>query len=121
VAATIVYAGLCAKNILDEMYQSSTVRFFVTYFAWWMLVPAINLFAGLRAKTLNTVRTTVVIAGFYLWCMWFYAFNGSTEGKLGAERLHLALTPAVMLLGVPLPVALAYVWNRIDPFRKRNL
>jgi len=92
----VLAASFAAWNLRDEMYMISTYMQMTVFFLAWLLTPFIVMLFGLRSKSPQALRAFLVLE-FLQMCLFFlYALNGSTQGLMGAEHLHLFIVPVML-------------------------
>lgn len=99
---TLGMAFSFAKNLSDEMVFNAELGAVMVIAGLWLTIPLLNFLWGFGTTNKKTLRMSFVIAVYYFLWMLFYALNGSTQGQMGAEHMHIYLAPFAMVTCSPI-------------------
>jgi len=94
---TIFGAAGALWSLIDEYWILGSPAGVFMVWCMWIFLPALNLLCGLWTSNWKILTAAVLLASFYLFLFTGYAFNGSTEEKMGAQHMHIYLVPFMVL------------------------
>ena len=98
---SIALAGLCFVNLYGEVrfnallmskYNGTPLskESLIVIAVFWLFLPLVNLFAGMRTSNVKRLRMALVIAVYYFLWMLYFALNDTDtdEGSYESRRLY---------------------------------
>lgn len=112
---------LCAVNLIGEVRLISDVGSLIVILAIWLPPPMWNFFRGIWTTNGKSTRMSLAIAVYYFSWMLFYALNGSTSNREGAQHMHIYLAPFAMAMLCPVVIYAEFCARRTATWlRSRN-